>query len=671
MIYAVERMKALGKRSQEGGAPSAVFGTAMSLSQSIESEAQYRIGLYPIVCCEAPELAMGLAACLAYLLEQHNDIRVYQCIAKIDELDGGAEFSSSDYQFTLHDWELAGLADNVQLSGTLVHRAGEYILELNLDTSLLGAAANDSITFRALSLPELVSNLPQIATGIAERVGGPTVEQAIIAYPPTTCSGAQLQHMLFEVFEWNLDVYLQFWGGDWEETDIRQQFSDCAQLAGEVDDEFPRWCLGMMAKQIMQAGLESCGEAIVSQLPQVFPSDKWSISGVSAAARGLAELGHVAPAIELLETHQLDDATASSWISLIDIYAASGQMGEAIEACQRALESGLENPALYWTYAQLLINAESNDWQVEELLFIDPDEVDEEVQISAEIASTMKRRLSHQMGNLSALQLALQYMIDVEDDELWSYFERLIHLDETGDYAGDIIDRLLDLPDHDAAYSILERALDANPYAYVLLTQLALADDDVVLASNTIAACRSRFAEVDDELEIDLQRLELSARLPGFEESFAEIKLNLGDSRTVSEGQVDLLEEAIEIAPKMVDLYVALSRCYATWEDNESAVDVLRDAEQKAGAHPQIDVRMAQILWAGREREAAISRLNSGLAVFPDNVSMLVQMASFLIANDQLEDAREYIVRAETIAPDHRAIWHARRLVAQKMTELS
>ena len=669
MIYAVERMKDLGKRTPESGAPSALFGSATSLGQSIESDEPYRIGLYPIVSPQTPETAMGLASCLAYLLEQYRDTKVYQCIARIDESDGGGEFTSSDYQFSPDDWELESLADNVQLYGTLEQTAGEYVLELVLDTKLLDGEDLTSLVFRAPSLPALVSELPQIANSAMERIAGPTAEQAIVSFRPTVCSSAQLQHMLTAVFDWNLDVYLQFWGGDWEETDIRLQFGDFAEQAREVDDEFPFWCLGMMAKQIMRAGLEACGEAIVSQLPQVFPNNKKATAGVSAAAHGFAELGHVEQAVELLKPFLLTDSAASSWITMVDIHLESGQMGEAIDTCQRALEAGMEHPALLWTYAQLLINAESIDWPVEELLFIDPDQYEDELQISAEIASAMKRQLRHETGNLNALQLALHYMIDVDDEELWSYFDRLIRLDQIGAYAGVIVDRLLDLPDHDAAYRILEQAVDANPYALVLLAQLALADEKVDLATDTISECRSRFAEVDDELEIELQRLELSARLPGFEESFAEIKLNLSENRSVAESQVDLLEEAVDVAPRMVDLYVVLSRCYASWQDNESAVEVLTDAEQKAGAHPQIDVESARLQWAGNEKVAAISRLNSGLAAFPDSVGLLVQMASFLIANDQLDDAREFILRAETIAPSHRAIWQVRRLVAKKMAD--
>ena len=258
-------------------------------------------------------------------------------------------------------------------------------------------------------------------------------------------------------------------------------------------------------------------------------------------------MGYVSRASELLEPYLLPESDASAWSSMVDIQLAAGQFPDAIDTCQRALENGLEHPALYWQYAELLINAEAHDWTVEELLLVDPDEHDEADQIPLEITCALKLHIALSPGNLRALQLALAYMIDTEDEELWLHFERLAQNDVTGEFVGDIIDRLVDLADHDRAYDVLERCLDANPYAHVYQAQLALADDDPQLASDTIEACRRRFAEIDSDLDADLQRLELKSRLPEFEESFAEIKLLLGTNRQVTEEQVDLLEGAVEI----------------------------------------------------------------------------------------------------------------------------
>lgn len=668
MINAAERMKSLGKRTQVVGAPSAVFGSAASLAQSVESEEAYRIGFYPIICPETPEVAMGLASCLCYLLDQFHDARVYRCFARTDGA-GGAEVTASDYQFTIDAWELEGLADNIQVYGSLERAAGDYTFNLTMDIGLLSEEDVAEFSYHVAALQDLVSGLPKIATSVMAALAGSTNNEAIIGYAPTSIDTGRLERLLIEVFEWNLDVYLHFWGVDWAEADIQNQFAHVGDLANVSNDQFSNWCLGMIARQVMQTGLEDCGEVIATRVSQYFSNDAISEPGVAAAARGLAELGYIAQAVELLEPYLHVDSAASSWLSMIRIHLASGQLSEAIDTCQRALECGLDHPALTWEYSQLLINAEALEWPVEELLYVEPDDYAEHLQIPAEIANALKHNLSNATDNLGSLQLALAYMIDINDDDIWRYFELLVAKDLNGDFAADTIERLLDLEDRDNAYDILARATDANAYAHVFLAQLALADEDTDLAKTTIAACRQRLSEIDDELEIELQRLELSAQLLGFEETFAEIKLLLSSNRNVTEGQVEILEEAIKIAPKMIDIYVVLAGCYASWEDSEGAAEVLEEAERLAGAHPQIELGLARLLWETNERDAAISRLNSGLAAYPSDVNLLVQMANFLIANDQLDDARHYILRADTIAPSHRAIWQVRRIVAQKMAE--
>lgn len=669
MIDAVERMKSVGKRELDGGAPASIFGSAAGLAQSIATEEQFRISVYPVVCAQSPDIAMGLASCLAYLLEQYRDTKVYRCFARIDADDENSEISDSDYQFEISDWELTGLADNVALGGQLEVGSTGYDLSLVLDSGLLDEREPQQYAFQYDSLASVARELPRVAAQLMESLAGANYEQAIIEYASTDVDARALESLLENVFYWNLDVYLSFWGVEWQQAERLEQFREVARLGSSNRSEFAAWCLGMMTEQVMQTGLEDLGEVLVPEVPQTFDADPRMAGGAAAAAAGLAKLGFSDRAIGLVDRYLVQEAEAGVWNRAIEIQLEAAQIPSAIDTCQRALELGPEHPALYWQYAQILIKAETHEWDVEELLFADPDAVADEEQIPSEILYALKSHVELAPDHLRAVQLALTYMIDLEDAALWRYFERLARNDSFGELTGDIIDRLLDLPDHDRAYDVLKGVTDANAYAHVFLAQLALADEDHALASDTIQACRGQLAELDDSLESELQRLELSAKLPGFEASFAEIKLLLGSNSQVAEEQVDLLESAVEIAPRMIDLYIALSRCYLTWKDNESARGVLNDASQRAGEAPQIELGLARILWANNEREQAISQLNAGLEAFPSDVYLLAQMANYLIANDQLEDARPYIVRAETIAPSHRAIWQVRHLVAQKMAQ--
>ena len=671
MLNAANRMKLVGKQEDhDSGTPASIFGSAAGLAQSIQTDEQFRISVYPVVCNDLPEIAMGLASCLCYLLEQYQDMRVYRCFARIAVDDSGVEVTRDDFQFAVSDWELEGLSDNVRIWGTLERSANGFMLQLSLDLSLLELDSDsDTLEYRFESLTDAVSALPNVASDINGKLGGGSREQAIISYTPLAPTADEVVGILELVFDWNLDVYLTMWAVDWQEPDIREQLNEVAELCRKYQNEFAFWCLGMIARQVMQPGLESIGDIVAELVEQSFTVTGDSAPGAAAAALGFSSLGYVQRAVEFLDPHLNSDADAGIWNSMIDIHLEAGKIDEAIDTNQRALEYGLEHAALYWRYAQLLITAEANDWSVEDVLLIEPDEHDEEEHIQLEIANALKLYLAHRPDDLSALQLALTYMIDTEDEEVWIHFERLVQSDDSGLYTGDIIDRLLDIEDHDQAYDLLEEYLDANPFAYVFRAQLALADSDMQLAADTIEECRSRFSQMDEDLELELQHLELRVKLPSFEEDFAEIKVTLNANRLVPENRVELLEQAIEIAPKMIDLYLLLSRCYRSWKDNESAYEVLQEAERKAGAHPQIELGLAQILWMRNEQTEAVSKLNTALELFPSDVYLLIQLANYLIENGQFDDARAYIALAETIAPSHRAIWQVRRLVAQKMAQ--
>ena len=595
MLNAAEKMKSLGRQPSDTGAPTSIFGSAAGLAQAIQTDEQYRIGMYPILCQEMPEVAMGLASCLGYLLEQYDDTRVYRCFARIGEADENTEITTSDYQFTVADWEMDGLADNVILDGTLRRDSGRFELRIGFDVSLsMTGDESASLEYDFESLPAAVTGLPMVAAEIYRGLAGNQNTAPVIEFASVPTGSDELESLLGCVFGWNLDVFLYFWDVEWDEDAIREQFQEVVDLCNKNPSEFAYWCLGMLAKQVMQPGISDIGEIVAPLVRGAFSHDMKAAAGASAAALGMLRLGHAQSAIAFLRPFLQTDAAASVWCAMTEILLDSGQFDEAIDNTQLALESGQQHPTLYWQYAQLLMAAEVNNWSVHDVLLIDPDDYDEEEQITVEIANALKLYTNESKEDLGALQLALTYMIDANDDELWIYFERLSKQDDDGTLTGDIIDRLIELEDYDRAYDILERQLDSNPYAYAHLAQLALADADSAMALDMIEACRAKFAEIDENLELELQRIKLQATLPSFDARYAEIKVILSANRPVSEDQVKMLEQAIEHAPKLVDLHLLLSQCYRSWRDADSANEVLREAEQLAGSDPRIDLGIVQ-----------------------------------------------------------------------------
>ena len=671
MLNAAEKMKSIGVQVRQAAPSSSLFGSGAELAQSVATRERFRITVYPLVCAAMPESAMGIAACLSYLLEQYGDIKVYRCFAKIDGDDSG-DITPADYQFTMDDWEFEGLDDNVALSGELEQTEAGFRLQFLIDLTLLGNADAVKLAFDFGTVGELINGLPSIAAEIAAVLLGAPLSQPVIHYPPLAADSDEIETALEILFDWNLDLYLYVWGADWDDDDVLAQFNEAIDVFRRLRNGFAFWCLGMMAKQVMQTGLDDIGSVIVPFANPSIDADRQYPHGAAALAAGLAAFGYADRAIQLLEGYPLADADASIWHTLTDLYLGAGRIAEAIDANQRALEHGLEHPALYWRYAQMLMMSETNDWFIEDVLLIDPDEIDEDDQIAFEIIQSLKRLLAIDRGNLNALQLALTYMIEADDEELWEYFARLAQNDRGGQAASDIIERLIDMDDIDPAFEILQEQISkepAEPYAYIYLAQLAIADGNSELAKTSIASCRQSLAQPDRDLEVELQRLELSAALADFEQRFAEIKVMLDAKRHVSDADVEFLEEALETAPLVIDLYIVLSRCYRSWNDIEAAFEVLADAEAAIGEHPRTAQGMAEILWRRNQHDQAVEKLNAALQSFPNDIYLLAQMANCLIEHEQLGDARQYIERAESIAPSHGEVWKLRQLIARKLAD--
>ena len=667
MLNAAQRMKALGKRSSVEAAPASIFGSALTLAAAIDQDEAFRIALYPIVADHSPDAAMGLAACLGYLLDQQPSCRVYRCFARIDEDDDSGEISSDDYQFSPDDWLLEGLDDNVLLSGDLSSSGEQLSLNLALDLSLIGKESA-SLEYRGANLAELCSQLPQIARDILSRLTQSAADNLILTYTRLK-SDRGVDGLLELVFGWNLDLYLNLWGVAWVDDDIVAQFDEVESIASASADDFAYWCLGMMSLQLTQPGLEELEDAIFPLISHGL-RDGATETALAAVAVGLGNLDQFESAMTVLDLALGDGAPAGVWYAAADIALDAGLGEDAVDICQRALETGLEHPVLYEKYAELLMMAEANEWQIEDVLLVDPDEVEEERQITWEIIGALKRVSQLAPGNFGALVMALSHMIDIDDSELWVYFERLVERDSASDFVPEVIDSLADIPDLAPAFEILgQRAMrpGASANAIMQFAQLALVDENHELAERQLRRCRELHKDIDDDLELELQRLELGAALPDFEAQVAEMKVMLNARRVASESQVDALEKAIEIAPRLVDLHLLLSRCYAGWGDDESAMEVLREGSQSAGAHPRLSQCLAQLQWKARDAATAVETLNAGLRDFPNDVGLLSQMAAYLIENSQLDDARGYIERAESIAPTHQALWQLRHLIAEKV----
>ena len=488
MFDAAEKMKSVGMRAADDHAPSSIFGSASHLADTIESGTVFRIAAYPILSATMPDVAMGIASCLCYLLEQQQEIKVYRCFARIEPDDENSEITTDDYQFNVDDWELDGLDDNVTLAGRLYEDAAGYKLELMLDSRMLDDATEIQRTYNAKCFSELLDRLPEMAADLIADLIGEPLQPMLLAYGDLGDETLDLSALLEEVFGWNLDLYLYHWGVAWPEEEIKAQFLATAELCQETESSFAFWCLGMMAQQVMQLGLEELGEVVAQLVEHTFVADIARANGAAAVAVGLSRLGYLDRATDLLESIVTVHPETSIWYCFVRMLSDAGHIVDAIDACQRALEGETEHSGLYWRYVELLILSEANELTVDTVLLIDPDEVDEDQQIAFEIIGALKRLLLKDPSNLNALSLLLTYSIDVSDDELWDYFRVMALNDNEALFLADIIERLSEIEDLSPAYAILEetKLSSRGPQGFINLARLAIVDEGLCFGKNSI-----------------------------------------------------------------------------------------------------------------------------------------------------------------------------------------
>lgn len=671
MSNIAQRLMAIGHTPNSADVASSIFGSASSLADSINQITWYRIALYPFISEQSPEIAMGIAACLAYFLEQYSGISIYRVFAKIDENDSSEDIDISDSQFRVDDWELEGLDDNIALWGLFSSADDGFSLEITVDKSFLDIENSEkSFTYKYKLLSDLIKSLPQIAQEIIEYLEIDLKQNTlIVTYNSTPTSDEQLMEILKAIFYWNLDIYLYLWDVDWEDEEITEQFRELVNLCENNCTDFHIWIISMALSQVCQVGLDAIGELLIPFIDDIRQKDKDGLISGIVLSRGLLRLGFIEDATKLVETQiskSKDDYRI--WLAAIDLYLQAKLLLKAIEASQRAIEVGIINLEIFQRYARLLIQADSRDIFVEELVFVDPDEIEEDDdELMHEIVISLDKALDIAPNDLNTLYLQLPYLIELDSESLWEKFEMFINLDKSGEYSREIIEVLDVLDDILPASQILEKHLSNSPnniVSYMNLGALAILDENYLHAKEYLEKAQQLTKDVDVLLEIE--HLLLSAQFPDFDRRYGEITTILRANNRVDERDVELIEEALEIAPKFADLYVLLAQAYLSWDDRDSALEVLNDGKDKAGETASLLRLLAVVSWQMNNRETAFTYINKAIQQFPNDVMLLTQIATFLIENNQLNDARPFIERAESINPSHPSLWELRSLIAGK-----
>ena len=662
-----------------GGSPSAqtdaIFGSAARLGQSLDNRDRIRIALWPIVSTERPHDTLGLSAVLAYLLEQWQGVTVYRLFVRFDSQVGDRQWRIDHSQFTVDDWQLEQLDDNVAMWGSLAVTDGQFTLTIEMESELYEQDNDDTFhrTFSGTSLSELITRLPDAARAIAEELE--LLPPLISPYTGTHSSDGSLSSLLDHMGRWHARLQETLWGKSWPEREAMEALQALVLTATSIDDEFAAWTAGAAAAHGMLPGYEAIADNIASLAAEI-PEQFTEVSPVTPIiAQALFNAGETDQALDLLEDQvETKPNDVGPWLMLGELYRMSGRLLDALDVFQRASEAESTSKLLYLRYIDLISVIHLNGLTFDEFVLIEPDdytgEPDEKL-MAYEVAQAMETAFQFDPTDTEILRRQLRQYILLDDfDALWPGFERFLKLEPEGSQIRSLIDDMDRLENLEPLIDMLDSAIEAQPQRADLLVALAglyIYEGDEVLAIETLEHAEE--LTDDEELLAEIDRIFLHAKDPEFETHLGDIQALVNAGSKLSHRDLEFLEEAIEQAPNIGEFYLILGKAYQDLDDPDAALETLLDGHEHAPDDPDILAAMGEVLWESDQKSLAFDYLNQGISKHPNHIALLARTGQYLFESGQDEEARLFLARAEMINPRDLFLHEVRQVIARHMAE--
>lgn len=652
--------------SSDANLPTAIFGTAGQMSQTLDlGKPRARIGMWPIVSVEKPEIAMGLATILSFHLERYQSVRVYRLFAQLSDDPNDYAWDLSLSQFHVDDWQLDNLDENVAIWGRLEAKGATWRLEIDIEDDMASDDDVETRVYEADNLIALVTEMPVIAEDILRSIGDHLLKKLDVIYATEDWNETALAIFVSQVFKWEVDLLLVLSGQPVDVEDrlnAAEALCDCAQAVGQLGAwgaslAIERWLIFANATDTENINSDLVEIAVDklenSPFPGIILSQRLFMAGDAQAATGLIE-----------DAMDAVGVTANLALVKSDLLRRVLDVPGAIDTAQEAIESGEINVRLLMQYAELLQLADYNNFEVEHYALGGSTALEEAVAAYDQV-------LSLAPDDVEALSQKLLHCIDLDrvDDDFWSDFARLVVIDTDGSAIKNVLDNLYP-DDADMAVEVLVDAIVQVPGRLHLSVHLAAAHllaesfDD---AAEVLEDIRDRLTGSDDVLLAEVDRLLLAVDDPDFEMRIGEFTSLVDAGKSLPSDDVEYLENAIERAPTFAEGYVLLARSYLTWDETSAAIETLLDGHKQLPEDPEIIRILIRALWLADERDLALSYLNKGIAANPDYVPLLAEAGQYLFVAGQQDLARAFLLRAELIAPRDPALIAARAYIARRL----
>lgn len=635
-------------------------------ASSATSSGRIRYGLWPILSDEVPEVAMGLMVVLAGVLEQWADVLVYRLFVRTD-----VDFASTEaIQFSVDDWQLDYLDENVAIWGVLSRSGQEWQLELSLENDLAEDEDVVTITIAGETLAELADQLPAVGMEIAKIVGAgypalltPTYDDVVEG------SDDALKRILTAAFHWERDLFLTLWQEEGQAIDWPAHLAAFAEAAQGVDPAFGGW---LVANALSRALRPATAEQITEALPNPWPSLRERLPGNPHVAVGVAfalqqaeeSNRAIALLIETLEQHE-DHVLVR--LGLAELYRMNNKLQAMTDTLQLGLDFEDVDPRLYFYYASLLVAMHRSNIVIGRFVLIDATDR-QLVRMLEEADAAYAAGLALDPSRLDMLQRHVLILIELNSDRLWESFASLVAQDETGEAVRSTIDTFIILEDVAPGLDILANAVDASPDRVDLRVNYAIAllqDDQPEQAAAELETAEDMTN--DQTIIADIERLFLEANNPGFEAQLGDVIDVVSAGRLLSGRQVAFLKDALEQAQSFSQGYVLLGRGYLNGGSKSEALEILLDGHNFLPEDAEITAELARVLWDSDERDLAFDYLNKGLKHHPDDVTLLALSGRYLFDEGQDEEARTFLLRAQSLDPRNRALVAAQQHISSQL----
>ena len=664
------RLMYLRERKTESQVATAIFGTAGTLARSLDTRERVRIGMWPCLSDDSPELAMGLFSVLAYLLEHRQDIRVYRLLAQVEGDPANFQWATDKSQFDLDDWQLEMLDENIALWGQLKATDSKWTLTIEVDSDL-EEDERPPLVYAADDVPGLVNLMPRVAAEIAEALEATQI--IFDTYTETQANEDALCTLLSSLFHWQVNLFLSLWGVAWDEDTIEADLNALVDAGKAVGGDFGAWSIGNAAAHTMLPGYDRTSEFMVSVVPSIIERFPDTVFPAMFIGDAMYALGNTTRAYELLESDvEAHPDNVAAWVLLAHLYRSGGKLLQTVDTFQRAIEADAESVELYRRYAQFmnLLQGYTGDF-----ILIEPNDYEIEAAATWEAIEALEEALRLDPERVLLLQDQLLLLAESAGDEdeearLWAGFERLITIDLHGEAVRSVVDALEDIDDIGPAIAALEKHLQTAPERADLHISLAatyLIVEEMDRAAELLEKAEDRTN--DPILLADIDRMMLTIDEPDFEIRLGEIIGQVGSSTKLKEEAVDFLESIIERAPSFAEAYVLLAKAYLGWEEPKDAMETLLDGLKEAPGDPDMIELLAQLLWDSGEKDLALTYLNKGIAASPNYVPLLALIGRYLFENDQEDVAKLFLARAEVISPRHPSLARVRAHIAQNLNQ--